>query len=84
MVHPVKHSAYSQLCKCLSQKTLSLILPGWGGLLKMLKSKNFTTSYSDVHTTFRNGLTKPFLSQRERKLITSIEDITALQDFKVK
>lgn len=50
----------------------------------MLKSKNFTTSYSDVHTTFRNGLTKPFLSQRERKLITSIEDITALQDFKVK
>lgn len=48
----------------------------------MVKLKNFTTSYSDVYTTFRNGLTKPFLPKGERKLITTTEDTTALQDLK--
>lgn len=58
MVHLVKHSAYSQLTgKHFSQQTLSLILPGWGRLLKMLQLSNFITYYRE--TFFASGTSQP-------------------------
>lgn len=44
----------------------------------MLKLKTFSTNYSDVHTTFGKGPTKPFTCQRERKVITSTGDTLQL------
>lgn len=51
----------------------------------MLKLKTFSTNYSDVHTTFGKGPTKPFTSQRERKSDhINRRHATALEDLKAK